>query len=112
MLRRPKQRRLQTGLSETFYGVRTVFFLAVSTLITISKKTKMSQQEIMEKAVQYFQKVTSLKLTSSAPCCAIFGEMYSNYVKVSVSKEDHGSEVTVESREYESVAKSFLQELK
>jgi len=32
--------------------------------------------------------------------------------RVSVSKVDDGSEVTVESKENESVAKSFLQELK
>jgi hypothetical protein len=86
--------------------------MAVSTLIKISKKTKMTQPEIIEKALQYFQKVTSLKLTSSAPCCVIFGEMYLDYVMVSVSEEDDGTEVTVESKEYESVAKSFLQELK
>jgi hypothetical protein len=86
--------------------------MAVSNLIKVSKKTKMSQQQIMEKATQYFQKDNSLKLTSSDPCCVMFGEMYLNYVKVSVSKEDDGFEVTVESKEYEGLAKSFLEKLK
>jgi hypothetical protein len=84
----------------------------VTALIKISKKTKTSQQQILEKAAQYFKKHTSLKLTSSDPCCLVFGEMYLNYVMVSVSKEGDGFEVTVESREHEGLAKSFLDELK
>ena len=86
--------------------------MAVTTLIKISKKTKMSQQLVMEKAVQYFQKDNSLELTSSSPCCVMFGEMYMDYVKVSVSKEDDDFEVIVESKEYEALAKSFLEKLK
>ena len=71
----------------------------------------MSQQQIMEKAAQYFQN-EGLKLTASDCCSAIFGKMYLSYVKVSVSQGDAGSEVTVESKEYDGLAKSFLDELK
>lgn len=86
--------------------------VVMSTLITLAKKTKESQQQVIEEAVQYFQRETSLKLASSGPCCVIFGEMYWDYVKVSVSKEDDVSEVTVESRGYESLASKFLEKLK
>jgi len=81
-------------------------------MIKLSFKTKKGQKEIFDKAVQFFQKKMGLKRTDSGSCCVIFGEMYKDYVMVSLSKEDDTFEVTVESREREILAQEFVKEFK
>jgi hypothetical protein len=81
-------------------------------MIKLSFKTKKGQKEILDKAVQYFQKNTGLKRTDRGSCCVIFGEMYKDYVMVSLSQEDDTLEVTVESREHEYLAQEFVKEFK
>jgi hypothetical protein len=81
-------------------------------MIKLSFKTKKGQKEILDKAVQFFEKNTGLKRTDRGSCCVIFGEMYTDYVMVSLSQEDDTFEVTVESREHEYLAQKFVEEFK
>lgn len=75
-------------------------------MIRISKKTKLTPEAIMEKAVQYFSKEVGLKLTDLSACCAYF-EGAGGYVKVSLAVND-STDVEVESRDWEYQAKEFL----
>jgi hypothetical protein len=81
-------------------------------MIKLAFKTKKGQEEIMDEAVRYFQKNTRLKMTERGSCCVIFGEMYVDYVMVSLSQEDDTFEVTVESKEHEYMAQKFAEKFK
>jgi hypothetical protein len=81
-------------------------------LIKLRFKTKKGQKEILDEAIRFFQKNTGLKITESDSCSVLFGEMYTNYVMVSLSQEDDTFEVTVESREHEYTAQKFAEEFK
>jgi hypothetical protein len=81
-------------------------------MIKLVFKTDKIQEEILNQAVEYFQNNTDLKITERTDCCVIMGEMYRNYVMVSLSQEEGGFEVKVESREHEYQAKKFVKEFK
>jgi len=76
-------------------------------MIRLAFKTNKGQEEILDEAVEYFQGKTGLEITERGPCCVTMGEMYRDYVMVSLSQEKDGFEVTVESREHEYEAKEF-----
>jgi len=78
-------------------------------MIKLAFKTNKGQEEILDAAVKYFKGKTGLEITERSPCCVIMGEMYRDYVMVSLSQEKDGFEVTVESREHEYLAKEFAQ---
>ncbi len=78
-------------------------------MIKLSFKTEKSQKDILDEIVRFFQN-TGLKRTDKGPCCVIFGEMYTDYVMVTLSQKNDGFEVTVESREYEYLAQKFVEE--
>ena len=78
-------------------------------MIKLSFKTKKSQKEILDEAVRYFEKI-GLKRTDRGSCCVIFGDMYADYVMVTLSQKNDAFEVTVESREYEYLAQKYVEE--
>jgi hypothetical protein len=80
-------------------------------MIVISTETNKSQNEIIDFAVKFFSKNMGLKITEQNPCCLIFGEMYQNYVMVTLNQKDSIFEVKVESREYDYFAKRFIEEI-
>ena len=80
-----------------------------ASLIKLYFKTGKGQEEILDEAANYFQDRTGLEITERSPCCFIVGEMYRDYVMVSLSQEEDGFEVSVESREHEYLAKEFAQ---
>ena len=81
-------------------------------MIKLAFKTNKGQEKILDQAVEYFQEKTGLEITERSPCCVIMGEMYRDYVMVSLSQEEDGFEVTVESREREYLAKAFAERLR
>jgi len=78
-------------------------------MIKLAFRTGKGQEEILNQAVEYFQGKTGLEIAERSPCCVIMGDMYRDYVMVSLSQEEDGFEVTVESREHEYLAKEFAQ---
>ena len=81
-------------------------------MIRIAFKTNKGQEEILDETVEYFQRKTGLEITERIACCVIMGEMYRDYVMVSLSQEEDGFEVTVESREHEYDAKEFARKFR
>ena len=75
-------------------------------MIRIAVKTKQKPDQVIEKAVQYFEKELGLKLTDLQKCCAYF-EGGGGHVKVTLVQND-STEVEVESREWEQQAKEFV----
>jgi len=81
-------------------------------MIKLAFKTNKGQQEILDEAVSFFQDKTGLEIAERSSCCVIMGEMYRDYVMVSLSQEEDGFEVTVESREHEYLAKKFVEDVR
>ena len=80
-----------------------------ASMIKLAFKINKGQEEILDEAVEYFRGKTGLEIAERSSCCVIMGEMYRDYVMVSLSQEEDGFEVTVESREHEYLAKEFAQ---
>jgi len=82
-------------------------------MIVVSFKTRKSQKEILDKAVEYFVDDVGLKITERSNCCVHFGdENQLGFVKVTLSQKGKEFEVDVESREYEYQAKRFVSNFK
>lgn len=81
-------------------------------MIKLAFKTRKGQEEILDEAVDYFQGKAMLEITERGSRCVIMGEMYRDYVMVSLSQEEDGFEVTVESREHEYLAKKFVEDFR
>ena len=81
-------------------------------MIRLAFKTNKGQEEILNSAIEYFQGKTSFEIAERSACCVIMGEMYRDYVMVSLSQEKDGFEVTVESREHEYEAKEFARKFR
>ncbi len=75
-------------------------------MIRISKRTQKKPEEILKEAVEYFTKKAGLKLTDLSACCAYF-EGGGGHVRVSVVT-DNGTNIEIESVEWEYQAKEFL----
>jgi len=78
-------------------------------MIKLSVTTKLNNEKIIEKAVDFFGNKNGLKVTEQGDCCASF-EGAGGYVRVDIS-ENEKKEVTVESREHEYLAKKFVESL-
>ncbi|MEJ2169873.1 MAG: hypothetical protein P8X90_30595, partial [Desulfobacterales bacterium] len=80
-------------------------------MIRVAKQTRLSPEEIIERASKYFGKggeeLTEMQRNS---CCISFDGV-GGYVTVSVTDEDKHRTVDVESREFEYQAKQFLTRL-
>jgi hypothetical protein len=80
-------------------------------MIRVAKQTRLSPEEIIERAAKYFGKGgEGLTETERNLCCISF-EGVGGYVAVSVTDEDIHRTVDVESREFEYQAKQFLARL-
>jgi len=82
-------------------------------MIVVSFETKRGQEEILDKAVEYFRDEVGLKITERGSCCVRFvDETQIGYVNVTLAKEGNKFKVDVESREYEYQAKEFMRTFK
>jgi len=82
-------------------------------MVVLSFETRKSQQEILDKAVEYFVDNVGLKVTERGDCCVHFAdENQIGYVKVTLTQKAEKFEVDVESREYDYHAKRFVSEFK
>jgi hypothetical protein len=82
-------------------------------MIVVSFETKMAQEEILDKAVEYFRNKVGLKITERGSCCLNFEDKNQiGYVNVTLTKEINRFRVEIESREYEYQTKEFMRTLK
>jgi hypothetical protein len=81
-------------------------------MLVMSKKTKMSADEVLDRAKVFFNGHFGLKMGNYKPsCCVEFtGEI--GFVDVSIEGSVGKLEVTVRTRELEYQIKDFLQKLK
>jgi hypothetical protein len=78
-------------------------------MIKLSVTTKLNNEKIIEKAVDFFGNKNGLKVTEQGDCCASF-EGAGGYVRVDIA-ENEKKEVTVEGREHEYLVKKFVESL-
>jgi len=79
-------------------------------MISLVKESKLVPSKVIDKAVAFFgPRGWGLEVTDRAECCAHF-EGGGGHVSVQATEKEKGkgSEVTVESREWEHAAKEFL----
>lgn len=82
-------------------------------MIVVSFETKMAQEEILDKAVEYFRDEVGLKITERGSCCLYFADKNQiGYVNVTLVKKMNRFKVEVESREYEYQTKEFMRTFK
>lgn len=81
-------------------------------LLVMSFKTNKDQKAILDEAVKFFVDDVGLKIVEQTPCCITFDGDKVGYVTVTLTQEDNGFDVTVETREFEYWAKKFTQEFK
>jgi hypothetical protein len=80
-------------------------------MIRIGKESKLVSSTVIEKAVAFFGPGgLGLDVKERAECCARF-EGGGGYVFVQAAERDKGSDVDVESREWDYQAKEFLQKI-
>jgi hypothetical protein len=73
-----------------------------------SIKTEKSPEEVVEQAKGYFgEGGLGLSVTADDPCCLTF-EGGGGYVSVTASEEDEGTEVGLETREWDYHVKRFM----
>ena len=77
-------------------------------MLRISKETKLSPADVVERASRFFGKDgEGLKETERTPCCISF-DGAGGYLSVSVAEKNELRTVDVETREFEYQAKKFL----
>ena len=82
-------------------------------MIVVSFETLRDQEEILNKAVEYFRDKVGLKITERGSCCVYFSdEGQIGYVNVTLTEERNKFKVSIESREYEYQAKEFIRTFK
>jgi len=81
-------------------------------LLVMSFKTNKDQEVILDETVKFFVDDVGLKIVEQTPCCITFNGDKVGYVTVTLTQEDHGYDVTVETREFEYWVKKFAQEFK
>jgi hypothetical protein len=80
-------------------------------MIRIAKQTRLTPEEIIERASEYFGKGGQELTETQRNLCCISFEGVGGYVAVSVVDEDRHRTVDVESREFEYQARRFLEKL-
>ena len=80
-------------------------------MIRITKETKLTAAEILERASSFFGKDgLGLEETDRNPCCVFF-EGGGGHVSVTVVEEENKRSVEVETREWEYQVKQFMGKL-
>jgi hypothetical protein len=70
--------------------------------------TRKEPEEVVEQAIDYFgEEGLGLSMTGDSPCCVAF-EGGGGHVSVTASREEHGTEVRLETREWDYHVKRFL----
>jgi hypothetical protein len=80
-------------------------------MIRVAKQSRLSPEEIIERASKYFGKGGQELAETQRNLCCISFEGAGGYVAVSVTEEDEHRTVDVETREFEYQAKQFLARL-
>jgi hypothetical protein len=82
-------------------------------MISLVKESKLAPSRVIERAVAFFGPGGwGLEIVERAECCARFeGGGGHVFVQAIEQEKGRGSEVAVESREWEQAAKAFLQKL-
>lgn len=77
----------------------------------MSKKTKMSADEVFQAAKDYFDGNLGLRLTDETNGCCIEFSSNLGFVTVKTVGDDHDNEVTVSTREFEYQIEDFLKKI-
>ena len=73
-----------------------------------SAETEKEPEEVVEQAIAYFgEEGLGLSMTRDAPCCVSF-EGGGGHVSVTASREGDGTEVRLETREWDYQVKRFM----
>jgi hypothetical protein len=81
-------------------------------MISLTKKSKLPTAEVIKRAVKFFGPGGfGLEVTDQGSCCVEF-EGAGGGVKVSASEAEKGTQVDIESREWEKQSKDFLASIK
>jgi hypothetical protein len=81
-------------------------------MISLTKKSKLPTAEVIKRAVKFFGPGGfGLEVKDQDTCCVEF-EGAGGGVRVSVTEAEKGTQVDVESREWEKQSKDFLASLK
>jgi hypothetical protein len=85
----------------------------IPTMISLAKKSKLAPSRVIEQAVAFFGPGGwGLDVVDRAECCARFeGGGGHVFVQATEQEKGKGSEVAVESREWEHAAREFLAKL-
>lgn len=76
-----------------------------------SAGTKKEPAEVVEQAIDYFgEEGLGLSMTRDNPCCVTF-EGGGGHVSVTASREEDGTEVRLETREWDYHAKRFMAQI-
>lgn len=78
---------------------------------TIGKKTNLSVDQVLGKAREFFDGKFGLEISDESPDCCVEFRNDIGFVNVSVEKTENRNEVTLRSREYERLARLFIQKL-
>lgn len=81
-------------------------------MLVMSKDTKLSADEILDRARNYFDNRFGLKLENYNPSCCIEFQSEIGFVDIAVEESNGKTEVIVRTREWEFQVKDFLRGLK
>jgi hypothetical protein len=82
-------------------------------MIRLVKKTKLSPEEAVKRAVKFFGPGgLGMTIKEQSPTCAYFRGTGENYVNVTTCAEGKGSSVEIESREWDQEAKEFMAKIR
>jgi hypothetical protein len=82
------------------------------TMLVMSKETKMSADEILNRAKDYFDNRFGLTLDNYNPSCCIEFHGEIGFVEIAVEGSEDKTEVIIRTREWEFQVKDFLRGLK
>lgn len=82
------------------------------TMLVMSKETKMSADEILDRARNYFDNRFGLTMDNYNPSCCIEFHGEIGFVEVEVEESEGKMEVIIRTREWDFQVKDFLRGLK
>ncbi len=80
-------------------------------MLKISKPTKLSPAEVIRLALAFFGEGGEGLAVRQRDACCVFFEGGGGHVALALCEQDGGTEVTVETREFEQPVRCFLQRI-
>ncbi|MGD8397760.1 MAG: hypothetical protein PVG11_02785 [Anaerolineae bacterium] len=78
-------------------------------MIRMGKESKLDPEEVLDRAVEYFGREWGLDVVERGDCCARFAGAGGHvYVQAADAKDETGSDVEIEGREWERQIRQFM----